>query len=147
LLGARAALDEFLLEKMFRSLVQRLKNFVVRARTRCGRMWETHASAIVEVPRGDVWMWDSEDDGYREALRLMVIVASEERIDGAVETGNPDPLDQNHPLSHGLNYNSANQTQIIIMHTADGCQLCWLQLWFMDPGLCSPDTLRSLAVS
>ena len=134
------------LEEKFRSWV-RLKNSFERGRVQYGHKWETHASAIAGLPRRDEWRLDSENDGDREVLRLRGIVANEERIDGEVETGNPDPLDQNHFLSHGLNYNSANQTQITIMHTADGCQLCWLQLWFTDPGLCSPDTLRSLAVS
>ena len=49
---------------------------------------------------------DSENDGNREGLRLMGSVANEERIDGEVETGNPDLRDQNPPLVDDLSYSS-----------------------------------------
>lgn len=115
---------EYLLEEKFRSWVWRLKSSFVRVRVQYGHRWGTHASAIVEPPRGDVWRLDSGKDGDREGLRLMGSVANEERIDGEVETGNPDPRDQNPPLVEDLSYSSIVRKSRKCIYTVGACQLC-----------------------
>lgn len=115
---------EYLLEEKFRSLVRRLKNFFLCVTVHYGHKWETHASAITELPRRDVWRLDSENDGDREELRLMGSVVNEERIDGEVETGNPDPPDQNPLLVEDLSYSSRIRKSRTEMYTVGACQLC-----------------------
>ena len=112
---------EFLLEEKFRSWVWRLRNFFVRVRIQDGHKGGIHASAMPGLLQRDVRRLDSENDGNREALRLMGSVANEERIDGEVETGNPDLRDQNHLLVDDLSYSSIMRK----IESINVYRLCW----------------------